>query len=499
MNIANWLYQTAMSRPERDAILVGAELRHNYASLLQAICARAAELSERYRVAKGDRVAIFAKNCPEYIELLHACWWIGAVAVPVNCKLHPSEAEWILRHAGATLVYTDGGGVFGPSEYFREAAIAARTETGADVVRPIALEDGELAWLFYTSGTTGKPKGAMLSHGNLRNMALCYTADVDNASAADAVLYAAPMSHGAGLYMFAHLRAGGAHLVPPSRGFDCDEIIDLAITRGDLVFFAAPTMVKRLIAASRLRGFDGAGIRTIIYGGGPMYLADLEEALELFGPRFVQIYGQGETPMTIAALSRDLIADADECRSHRRRASVGVAQSCVEIAIVDGDGNALPPGRTGEICVKSPTVMLGYWRDDRATAETIRDGWLHTGDLGHISGDGFIYLTDRSKDVIISGGTNIYPREVEEALLAHPAVFEVAVVGEPESEWGEQVVAHIVLAPDERASEEELDNWCRQRMAAFKRPKKYVFVVELPKNSYGKILKTALRANAPAG
>ncbi len=497
MNIANWLYQTAMNWPEREAVLVGNALHYTYASLRRAICARAAELSERYDVAKGDRVAIFAKNCPEYLELLHACWWIGAVAVPVNCKLHPKEAEWIVRHAGATLVFTEDGGVFEPQENFREAAIAAPPESLGDVVGPILLEGCELAWLFYTSGTTGRPKGAMLSHANLRNMAMCYTADVDAAFDADTVLYAAPMSHGAGLYMFAHIRAGGAHLIPSSRGFDCDEIIDLARARGGLVFFAAPTMVKRLIATSRLRGFDGGGIRTIIYGGGPMYLSDLEEALDIFGSRFVQIYGQGETPMTITALSRGLIADADHTRAHRRRASVGVAQSCVEIKIVDPKGHVLPPGRTGEICVKSPTVMLGYWRDDRATDETIRGGWLHTGDLGHVDSDGFLYLTDRSKDVIISGGTNIYPREVEETLLAHPAVFEVAVVGEPEPEWGEQVVAHIVFAPNEQATEQEFDMWCRQRMASFKRPKRYVFTAELPKNSYGKVLKTALRAKLP--
>jgi acyl-CoA synthetase (AMP-forming)/AMP-acid ligase II len=228
-----------------------------------------------------------------------------------------------------------------------------------------------------------------------------------------------------------------------------------------------------------------------------MYFSDLEEALDLFGPRFVQIYGQGETPMTITALSRDLIADADRARSHRRRSSVGIPQSCVEVKIVSPTGDILPPGQTGEISVKSPTVMLGYWRDDVATDRAVRNEWLYTGDLGYIDDEGFLYLTDRSRDVIISGGTNIYPREVEEALLAHPAVYEVAVVGEPESDWGEQVVAHIVLAVNELATEQDLDGWCKQRMASFKRPKKYVFAAELPKNSNGKILKAMLRVSAP--
>jgi acyl-CoA synthetase (AMP-forming)/AMP-acid ligase II len=172
---------------------------------------------------------------------------------------------------------------------------------------------------------------------------------------------------------------------------------------------------------------------------------------------------------------------------------VGYAAGCVTLAILDPEGTELPTGHTGEICVQGPTVMLGYWRNPEASTETLRNGWLHTGDLGHLDEDGFLYLTDRSKDLIISGGTNIYPREVEEALLRHPAIFEVAVIGEPEPEWGEQVVAYVVFQADKSATEAELDSWCRQHIASFKRPKRYVFVSDLPKNSYGKILKTELR------
>ncbi|MCE8468717.1 AMP-binding protein, partial [Rhodovulum sulfidophilum] len=271
-----------------------------------------------------------------------------------------------------------------------------------------------------------------------------------------------------------------------------------AKTRGNLVFFAAPTMVKRLIATAKQQGHDGTGFRTIIYGGGPMYAHDIDEALACFGPRFVQIYGQGETPMTISVLPRDLVADQSHPRWRARRASVGIAQGAVTLAVLGPDGTALPPGHTGEICVQGPTVMTGYWRNEAASAQALRDGWLRTGDLGHIDEDGFLYLTDRSKDVIISGGTNIYPREVEEALLAHPAVFEIAVIGEPEPDWGEQVVAYIVFEPGKSASVPELDSWCRQQIAAFKRPKRYLFVEELPKNSYGKVLKSDLRSGKGA-
>lgn len=493
MNIASWLYQTAHAWPTRPAVFQGDSLRHNYASLLRAVSDRARHLGAVHGIGPGDRVAIFAKNAPEYIEWLHACWWIGAVVVPVNCKLHPTEAEWIVRNSGAALVVTDKGTLF-PG--LAEEAIAAAVPKGDPVLPPRPAAAGDLAWLFYTSGTTGKPKGVMLSHENLRQMTLCYALDVDGPRPEDHMLYAAPMSHGAGLYMFAQIRAGGAHLVPASRGFDAAEIIALAESRGNLVFFAAPTMVKRLVAAARPLGYDGAGIRTIIYGGGPMYANDIDEALELFGPRFVQIYGQGESPMTISVLPRALVADQGHPRWRARRSSVGIAAGAATVAILSPEGEPLPPGQTGEICVQGPTVMQGYWQNPAASDETLRGGWLHTGDLGHLDEDGFLYLTDRSKDVIISGGTNIYPREVEEALLRHEAVFEVAVIGEPEPDWGEQVVAYVVFEPGRGAEEAELDSWVRQQIASFKRPKRYVFVPDLPKNGYGKILKTELRAGA---
>lgn len=498
MNIANWLYQSALSWPERPAVFEGERVLQTYRELLQAVCDRAAELSSRFGIEPGDRVAIFAKNAPEYIDILHACWCIGAIAVPVNAKLHPKEAEWIIDNAGARLVYTDDGRQFAGNDSIREIRVADPVEGRAPVTAPAMRDRDDVAWLFYTSGTTGRPKGVMITHGNLVSMSQCYAIDVDSPRAEDHMLYAAPMSHGAGLYMLPQIRVAGRHVVPASRGFDCDEIISLAKTCGNLVFFAAPTMVKRLITASRQAGFRGEGIRTIIYGGGPMYANDIDEALELYGPRFAQIYGQGETPMTISALPRDLVADESHPRWRDRRSSVGIAQACVSIRILGPDGEVLRPNETGEICVKSPTVMKGYWRNEQATAEAIRDGWLRTGDLGHLDEDGFLYLTDRSKDVIISGGTNIYPREVEEVLLRHPAVFEVAVVGEPETEWGEQVVAFVVIKPGQTVGPDALEAWCRQEIASFKKPKRYIFIDELPKNSYGKVVKTELRKRLSA-
>ena len=238
-------------------------------------------------------------------------------------------------------------------------------------------------------------------------------------------------------------------------------------------FFAAPTMVKRLAGDPAMAAADLSHLKTIIYGGAPMYLADLEDALERFGPRLAQIYGQGETPMTITALSKADHADRDHPRWRDRMQSVGVARTDVEVRVVDDDDRELPAGEIGEIVVRGDVVMAGYWNQPEATAETLRGGWLHTGDVGSFDADGYLTLRDRSKDLIISGGMNIYPREVEEALLHHAGVRAVAVVGRPDPEWGETVVAFVVPADGAAPPPvDELDRTCLDRIARYKRPKR---------------------------
>jgi long-chain acyl-CoA synthetase len=316
---------------------------------------------------------------------------------------------------------------------------------------------------------------------------------VDEVRPDDAAYYAAPMSHGAGIYAPIHVRMGARHLCPPSQGFDAGELLDLAGKQGPLSMFMAPTMVRRLTDAAKATGQRGAGIKTIVYGGGPMYRSDIEEAVDWFGPRFVQIYGQGECPMAITALSRAEVADRSHPRWRARLASVGRAQSAVDVAVVDEAGAPLPPGEVGEIAVRGLPVMPGYWQAPEATAKTLKDGWLMTGDMGALDEDGYLTLVDRSKDVIISGGTNIYPREVEEVLLTHPSVHEASVVGRASAEWGEDVVAFVVAAPGAEIDAAALDAHCLENIARFKRPKAYFALAELPKNNYGKVLKTELR------
>ena len=505
MNLAEWLVRTARRTPNAPALLSGKNIVANYAEFARRVAKLASALHSRLSIVPGDRIAVVASNCIEYLELLYAAWFAGAAVVPINCKLHAKEAAWIIENAEAKAVFVSESGASELVPLIESlpglaAAVAigsrefALLRASEPMVAPVPRTRDDLAWLFYTSGTTGKPKGVMISNGNLHAMAFSYFVDVDEIRSTDAMLYGAPMSHGAGLYNFTHVVRGARHVVPESGGFEADEVLALAHSLRDISMFAAPTMVRRLVDRAKTEGSNGDGIRTVVYGGGPMYVADIEEAVAVMGPRFVQIYGQGESPMTITALSRALVADRSHSRWRERLGSVGVAQSCVDVRIGDENGRSLPTGETGEVLVRGAPVMLGYWRNPEATAKTIRDGWLWTGDMGSLDDDGFLTLKDRSKDVIISGGSNIYPREVEEALLLHPAISEVSVVGRPSKEWGEDVIAFVVAKPGMTVETPDLDRHCREHIARFKRPKSYIFESELPKNNYGKVLKTALRA-----
>ena len=496
MNIAAWLERTARMSPDAGAIFLGRAQDATYGQFHERALAVAGGLRAR-GVAPGDRVGLFMKNVPQYLIAQYGVWYAGAVVVPINAKLHGREAAWILGDADAALCFTSPGLHEALSAHADVACVNVADDAWRTIqeapplaaVTPRAPDD--LSWLFYTSGTTGRPKGVMITNRMLSAMALSYFADVDEVTRDDAALYAAPLSHGAGIYNLMHVLKGARHVLPQGGGFDEDEIFDLARHFGRVHMFAAPTMVKRLTLAARAAGIRGEGLRSIVYGGGPMYVADIIEAVDHFGPIFVQIYGQGECPMCITALNRDAVADRADPRWRERLASVGRAQSVVEVAICDEAGAPLPAGQVGEIVVRGDAVMPGYWNNPEASARTIVDGWLRTGDMGCLDADGFLTLKDRSKDMIISGGTNIYPREVEEALLLHPMVREVSVVGRPHPDWGEDVVAFVVA--DAEMDSAALDAHCLDHIARFKRPKAYFALRELPKNNYGKVLKTELR------
>jgi len=301
------------------------------------------------------------------------------------------------------------------------------------------------------------------------------------------------------MYALLHVARGAVNVVPASGGLDGEELLSLLHRWPGMSFFAAPIMVKRLAGDPALCAADLSGLKTIIYGGAPMYLADLEEALDVFGARLAQIYGQGESPMTITALSKTDHADRGHVRAVDRLQSVGVPRTDVDVRVIGDDDRELSAGEIGEVVVRGDVVMAGYWNQPAATSEALRGGWLHTGDVGSFDADGYLTLRDRSKDLIISGGMNIYPREVEEVLLRHPGVGAVSVVGRPDPEWGEAVVAFVVAA-DARTppATDELDRTCLDNIARFKRPKEYRFVDALPTNNYGKVLKRELREQLDA-
>jgi long-chain acyl-CoA synthetase len=502
MNIARWLARSAKTFPDHAALVPGSGPAVSYREFAQRAAALANALAQ-VGCAPGDRVAVLAQNCAAYLEALYAIWWAGCVAVPINAKLHPREAAFILEHAGVGVCFVSADWRDALSTIASELPPTLRTIelASSEFVSmknnaPLAIaacEPDDLAWLFYTSGTTGKPKGAMLTHRNLMAMTLNYFSDVDSIGVDDCILHAAPVSHGSGLYNFAHVLRGAAQIFPASGGFDPEEIVALMKTHAGTSMFAAPTMVKRLTEYVTLHDADMRNLKTIVYGGGPMYVADLKRALKIFGNKFVQIYGQGESPMTITALSKFHHADANHPRHEARLAAVGVAHSGVQILVCDSAGNETSTGGAGEICVKGDTVMAGYWHDADATAQSLRNGWLWTGDIGSVDEDGFLTLLDRSKDLIISGGSNIYPREIEEVLARHPAVAEVSVVGCADAEWGETVVAFVVVRTQASVDSAELDRHCLEYVARFKRPKEYKFIDALPKNNNGKVLKTELR------
>ncbi len=503
MNLANLLIRSAQRRPNAAAIKVGATIFADYRDLASRTRRIAAAMVQQFGLQRGDRVAIAMKNAPTYIEVLYGAWIAGLAAVPMNAKLHRNEFRYMLEHSGAKLCFatkdlaSDLSDLSSELPDLREVIDVDSADYGRllenEPLDCVPVEAKEMAWLFYTSGTTGRPKGAILTHQNLLAMTLCYFADVDAATSKDHWLQAAPMSHGGGLYNIPIVTAGGCQVIPESGQFDPEEIFKLLPQTPNLCFFAAPTMVKRLVQAAADWDVDSRNLKTVVYGGGPMYVADLKAAMARFGPAFVQIYGQGESPMTITALGRGDHLDTDNPRYEKRLASVGQAQSAIEVRIADEDGNPLASGEVGEVLVRGPSVMPGYWQNPEASLMTLRDGWLHTGDVGALDDEGYLTLMDRSKDVIISGGSNIYPREVEEVLLRHPAVLECSVVGMPHTEWGEEVVAFVVARPDTAVNETGLDALCLAEIARFKRPKKYRFVEGLPKNNYGKVLKSELR------
>ena len=500
MNIANILLKAYRLCPDRPAVSIGSKPLYTYRSFYERVRDLAACMRFELSLSVGDRVAVVMPNHPEYLVVRYAAWYAGLSVVPINAKLHVREINYMLQHSGSKVCFVSSrlqNEIFKNSDLVEVIDVDSASYhdmTNCDTqIEMVEVERDALAWLFYTSGTTGKPKGVMITHENMFVGAMSYLVDVDDISSEDSIVHAAPLSHGSGFYDLPHVMRCANQVIPASGQFNPSEVLGLIQDWTGVTMFLAPTMVKRIVQSQEITQSSLQGLKTVVYGGGPMYVQDIKRALDVLGPRFVQIYGQGESPMTITVLPKKVINDVTHQRYEQRLASVGMAQNSVSVAICNNEGSLAPNGTIGEVLVKGSVVASGYWQDEVATKTTWKDGWLHTGDIGFFDDDGFLTLIDRSKDLIISGGSNIYPREIEEVLMTHPSVHEAACVGQFSDEWGESVVAFVVLDSESSTDARDLDAFCLDRIARFKRPKYYRFVDSLPKNNYGKVLKTTLR------
>ena len=496
MNLFSLLDQTATRYPEHGAVFHGLEQVLTWRELRSRALSLSAGI--RQRCGAGERIALVSENRPEYVELMFGAWAAEAAIVPINYKLHDKEVAQILEDAEVSLVFVSPTLLPGltrtAAAYPGRIVVIGETDYAAmlasEPLVPQTVDPQSLAWLFYTSGTTGRSKGAMLSHRNMLAMEIAHLADIEEMSVDTSQIHVAPMSHGSGLYILPSVARGARQVVPASGGFDPVEFLDLCDAHPSCGSFLAPTMVQRLrLAVEGGHHQAPKNLRCIVYGGGPMYVDELRKSTAALGPVFAQIYGQGESPMTITGLNRA----AHDTDDDAILGSVGWPRSGIEVRVVGPDDAPVPTGSVGEIVCRGDVVMSGYWRNPTATAQALQGGWLRTGDMGSFDERGCLTLRDRSKDVVISGGSNIYPREVEEALLAHAGVIKTAVLGRADPEWGEVVIAFVVRAPGASVTAADLDAHCLEYIARFKRPKEYRFVDELPTSSYGKVLKNELR------
>ena len=513
MNAGEMLTTIATSYPDRMAWIWDGGSR-TYGATNQRADALAHALVD-FGLCRGDRVALFMHNCPEVMESFFAVLKAGGAVVPLNPRFTADEVEYhigdararflIVDEAGAQLVadrrprlkaveqVVQLGGI--PRDGHLDFELLVTRATGEPFVA-VDVDDDELAWLAYTSGTTGRSKGAMLTHGVLVFESLCALADTMRLEVEHVGMHAAPLTHGSGHNALAFTMKGCTQVILAESGFDVDKFLDWVPRYKVNALFMVPTMIKMVIDHPKARDADFSSLKWVVYGGAPMYADDLKKALDLMGPVFVQIFGQTESPMTGTVLRAEEHM-VDGPLAHLLT-SCGRARSGVQVRILDDKDEPVAPGTTGEICIRGGSVMPGYWERPEANAETLRGGWLHTGDIGTMDEHGYVYILDRTRDMVISGGLNVYPREVEEIILTHPAVSEVCVFGVPDPKWGEALKAHVVLNGG-TATEEEIIAFAGQHLAGYKKPKTVDFVDELPKTTYGKLDKKAVRAPYWAG
>ncbi len=505
-NLADMVRKLATSRDK--AIALEFEGRRTSFAEFDVLTNRVANGLKALGVRPRERIAYLGKNSDVYFELLLGAMKANVVMTPVNWRLAAPEIAFIVADCKAPVLFVGpecASQVGSIRSQLPELRVVIATEGDAaewqnypawrdaqDARDPqIDISRSDVAIQLYTSGTTGKPKGAMLSHGNL--LSLLENSDGTNAdwnrwTENDVSLVAMPIFHiGGSGWGLVGLYYGARGVI--AREFDPTKVLDFIEHDKVTKLFMVPAAMQFVVRQPRARSVDFSCLKYILYGASPIPAALLKECIEVFGCGFVQVYGMTETTGSIVALPPE-----DHVEGLDRMRSAGKALPGVELAILDVDGRQLPPGEVGEIATRSSSNMVGYWNLPEATTRTIgRDGWLRTGDAGYMDKDGYLYIQDRIKDMIISGGENIYPAEVESAVCDHPDVAEAAVIGIPDDTWGEAVKAIVVLKPGKQTTASDIINFTRSQVAAFKTPKTVDFIEALPRNASGKILRRHLR------
>ncbi|MGX5843614.1 AMP-binding protein [Mesorhizobium sp. ArgA1] len=504
-NIGHFLTQNARRFGERVGVVAGE--RTSTWSEVDRRVNRLASALVKSGILPGDRILVQARNSHRAFEVKWACFKLGAVWVPVNFRLTPVEVAYMARHAGSRAIIFDGefavhseaarlelqsaplficlDGTTGDSlnyEQFLDGGDEHFVEADVESDRP--------AWFFYTSGTTGRPKAAVLTHGQLAFVVASHLADMfPGTSERDTSLVVTPLSHGAGVHALAHVARGATQVILTGTSFDPEMVWQSVARYGVTNFFAVPTLLKSLVEHPSVDRHDHGSLRHVNYGGAPMFRSDQAIALAKLGKVLVQHYGLGEFTANITVLSPDQHMLAGSGSPDQAVGSCGVPRTGVEVAILDTDGRRLACGETGEICARGQAAFLGYHNDTEATAKAFRHGWFHTGDVGFIDERGFLHITGRTSDMFISGGLNVYPREIEEAILDDGRISEAAVVGVPHPKWGECGVAVVVPNAGIEITADDVIGALQGRIARYKLPSEIVFWSELPKSAYGKVLK----------
>ena len=458
---------------------------------------------------KGDRVAFLLANSVQSVEIDFALLLTGLIRVPLNTRLSEQEHLHMIQETDAkAILFTEEfagrvaslklsipmvqywcqmNGTVNAEWAIPMAEFAQRV---GDEEPGITLSDSDLATIQYTSGTTGKLKAAVHTQGTWA--AICNNIlgalDIEEG---DTMLHAAPLTHASGTLVLPHWIRGAANYVLP--GFDPQSFLEVIHRDKPTTLNLVPTMIVMLLSVPNVEEYSFESVRNIIYGASPMPREALRKGLNLWGPKFIQYYGQTEAPLILTMLAREEhLGEGPE--AEERLLSCGKPVSTTLVKIVDEEGNELPAGTIGEIAIKTAQAMIGYWKAEELTSETIKeDGWIHTRDMGYVDPEGYLFLVDRKSDMIITGGFNVYPREVEEVIYQHPAVMEAAVVGVADAKWVEAIKAYVVLRPGQSASEEEIIDFCKDRLASYKKPSSVEFIDSLPKSAVGKVVRRLLK------